>query len=168
MLKLCAAQLCQYYPCSRTPRSVEDDVNSDRKKEGVRCAWIDIGGGTGENVEKMNAYMPISNFSRIYVVDITPSLCRVAEERFKRLGWTNVRVLCMDAAKFQIPEEDGPETLEIALITMSYSLSMMESVYPLIDRLSQIISPTGIFGWSFKRRCGGRVAPWTDFSNPQA
>ncbi|KAJ3030274.1 hypothetical protein HDV00_008989 [Rhizophlyctis rosea] len=145
MLKLCAAQLCQYYECNRNT-ATSQTAKPNTEKDERRCAWIDIGGGTGENVEKMNKYMPISNFFRIYVVDITPSLCRVAEERFKRLGWDNVRVLCMDAAKFQIPEEDGPETLEIALITMSYSLSMMESVYPLIDRLAQIISPTGIFG----------------------
>ncbi|KAJ3029553.1 hypothetical protein HK097_005778, partial [Rhizophlyctis rosea] len=96
----------------------------------------------------MNAHFPISVFSRIYVVDITPSLCRVAEERFKRLGWANVRVLCMDAARFSIPEEDEAEGMEIALITMSYSLSMVESqsVWGLVERLWGVLSPTGIFG----------------------
>ncbi|KAI8839245.1 hypothetical protein BC829DRAFT_426120 [Chytridium lagenaria] len=69
-------------------------------------------------------FSPSRNFDRVYLVDITPSLCKVAEERFKRLGWTNVKVVCMDATKFAIPKEDG-EDIEIALITMSYSLSMM-------------------------------------------
>ncbi|KAJ3325836.1 hypothetical protein HDU76_013059, partial [Blyttiomyces sp. JEL0837] len=112
-----------------------------------RYAWIDIGGGTGSNIELMNTFFPIRNFDKVYLVDITPSLCKVAEERFKRLGWTNVKVVCMDATKFAIPKEDGDD-LEIALITMSYSLSMMESFYPLIDRLVNVLSPTGIFGVS--------------------
>ena len=102
--------------------------------------------GTGENIERMNAFFPIRNFDKVYVVDITPSLCKVAEERFKRLGWTNVVVLCMDASIFEIPEQDFPETLEISLVTLSYSLSMMESFYPLIDRLTKILSPAGIIG----------------------
>ena len=94
----------------------------------------------------MNQFFPVRNFDRVYVVDITPSLCKVAEERFKRLGWTNVTVLCMDASKFEIPQDDFPETLEIALVTLSYSLSMMESFYPLVDRLTQVLSPAGIIG----------------------
>jgi betaine lipid synthase len=95
----------------------------------------------------MNSFFPISNFERVYLVDITPSLCQVARQRFARLGWKNVKVLCMDAAKFQIPEEDG-EDLDIALITMSYSLTMIETsyCYPIIDRLCQVLAPTGIFG----------------------
>ncbi|KAJ3286864.1 hypothetical protein HK104_008851 [Borealophlyctis nickersoniae] len=159
MLKLCAAQLRQYYPCDFTCGETQVESPLDPPPvpsprlgptpptvQEKRFAWIDIGGGTGENIERMNAYFPICNFSRVYVVDITPSLCEIARKRFERLGWTNVRVLCMDACKFDIPKEDGPEDLEIALITMSYSLSMMESFYPLIDRLSEVLSPTGIFG----------------------
>lgn len=77
---------------------------------------------TGENVELMNEYYPVSNFDVVYMVDITPSLCEVARQRFSRLGWDNVKVLCMDAGKFQIPKEDGgQEGVEVALITMSYS-----------------------------------------------
>ncbi|KAJ3277247.1 hypothetical protein HK104_003516, partial [Borealophlyctis nickersoniae] len=164
MLKLCGAQLRQYYPChfannfepGKSGKTVNDPsylpspplspsflAGADK-----RFAWVDIGGGTGENIERMNAFFPVRNFDRIYLVDITPSLCEVARQRFQRLGWTNVRVLCMDATKFEIPKEDGPEDLDIALVTMSYSLSMMESFYPLIDRLEQVLSPSGIFGVS--------------------
>ncbi|KAJ3059263.1 hypothetical protein HK102_010082, partial [Quaeritorhiza haematococci] len=96
----------------------------------------------------MNQFFPITNFDRVYVVDITPSLCEVARKRFQRLGWTNVKVLCLDATKFEIPAEDGPEDLDIALITMSYSLSMIEGFYPIVDRFSEILSPTGIIGIS--------------------
>ncbi|KNC96236.1 uncharacterized protein SPPG_08390 [Spizellomyces punctatus DAOM BR117] len=161
MLRLCGAQLQQVYPAasendvaaktelfSKQPSVLPSPPSSPTfpNAPSKRTAWIDVGGGTGENIEKMNATFPISNFTRVYLVDITPSLCEVARQRFQRLGWNNVRVLCMDASKFAIPEEDGPEDLEIALITMSYSLSMIETFYPLIDRLAQVLSPNGIFG----------------------
>ncbi len=86
----------------------------------------------------MNEYYPVSNFDVVYMVcfnlglvssdsltnilfqvDITPSLCEIARQRFERLGWTNVRVLCMDAGKFAVPKEDGE--VVVALVTMSYS-----------------------------------------------
>ncbi|KAJ3110904.1 hypothetical protein HDU96_006157 [Phlyctochytrium bullatum] len=163
MLKLCAAQLAQFYPVRFAndfePGKVGETVSdpsvlpspplspSFLTANSKRYAWVDIGGGTGANIEMMNQFFPIRNFDKVYLVDITPSLCKVAEERFKRLGWTNVTVVCMDATKFAIPKEDG-EDLEIALITMSYSLSMMESFYALVDRLTSVLSPTGIFGVS--------------------
>ncbi|KAI9009269.1 hypothetical protein DFJ74DRAFT_687526 [Hyaloraphidium curvatum] len=112
-----------------------------------KIVWLEIGGGTGENVEIMNEFYPVSNFDVVYMVDITPSLCEIAKQRFRRLGWDNVRVLCMDAAKFAIPKEDGgPEGVDVALVTMSYSLSMMENIYPVVDRLSDVLSSTGIVG----------------------
>ncbi|KAJ8325931.1 hypothetical protein QVD99_004097 [Batrachochytrium dendrobatidis] len=163
MLKLCAAQLRQVYPClyvndfqvGRSGETVTDPASlpspplSPSYLAGLdrRFAWVDIGGGTGENIERMNQFFPIRNFDKVYLVDITPSLCEVARKRFARLGWTNVTVLCMDAAKFAIPKEDGVD-MDIALITMSYSLSMIEIYYPIIDRISEILAPTGIFGIS--------------------
>ncbi|KAF0711196.1 hypothetical protein AaE_012253 [Aphanomyces astaci] len=135
MLKLCAAQLSQFYPV-RQP-TVSSDSNGDvmmsprypPRGANRRFAWIDIGGGTGENIERMNQFFPIANFDKVYLVDITPSLCEVARKRFERLGWANVTVLCMDATKFTVPEEDGGgDDMEIALITLSYSLSAQKNV----------------------------------------
>ena len=154
MLKLCAAQLRQVYPC-QMPMFQGDrfGFNSISPPSsplylsmiGKQFAWIDVGGGTGENIERMNQYFPISNFEHVYMVDITPSLCEIARKRFEKLGWSNVKVLCMDASKFEIPMEDGDD-LDIALITMSYSLTMVENYYPIIDHLQKLLAPTGIFG----------------------
>ena len=167
MLKLCAAQLRQVYPMANQPPRIKGDrysgittADADNGPvspplsptflscAGKRFAWVDVGGGTGENIERMNTYFPISNFERVYLVDITPSLCEIAKKRFERLGWKNVKVLCMDASKFSIPKEDGGDDIDIALITMSYSLTMIETTfcYPIIDRLAQVLAPTGIFG----------------------
>jgi betaine lipid synthase len=93
----------------------------------------------------MNEYIPISSFHTVYLVDITPSLCEVAQKRFDKLGWTNVKVLCLDALEFVLEEED--EDIEIGLVTMSYSLSMMQSPYPIIDKIcDDMLSPRGIIG----------------------
>ena len=91
-------------------------------------------------------------FKTVYLVDFSPSLCEVARKRFARLGWDNVKVICMDARKFRledyedVDEEEsgygsGPSSPSVSswweekkpglrhtgaeLITMSYSLSMM-------------------------------------------
>ena len=92
----------------------------------------------------MGAFVPVESFfSHVYVVDLSPSLCDVARQRFARLGWKNVTVVCQDARKFRLPNgEKGVMKLsqsEIGsypaaagvsqgaadLVTMSYSLSMI-------------------------------------------
>ncbi|KAM6532159.1 hypothetical protein FSOLCH5_001589 [Fusarium solani] len=90
--------------------------------------WVDIGGGTGFNIEAMAAFVD------------------VARKRFERLGWKNVKVVCEDARKFRLEDyESGMTSKSIPprspalsyfdkprpdfggadLITMSYSLSMI-------------------------------------------
>lgn len=102
----------------------------------------------------MSAYVDVPRFfSRVYLVDFSPSLCKVARKRFERLGWSNVTVVCDDARNFRLEdyEDDVPSLATPGrspslgyfsqkpaehggadLITMSYSLSMIVScVLPL-------------------------------------
>ncbi|KAJ1663753.1 hypothetical protein IW140_004645 [Coemansia sp. RSA 1813] len=132
MLRLCAAEL------EHTAKRVGDS--------GSGLVWVDVGGGTGWNIEKMDALFGISNFDRVYLVDLCEPLCRVAEQRFKAKGWTNVIVVCQPASSFTLP---GIPSLEGSadLVTMSYSLSMLDSFYPVVERLASILKPrTGILG----------------------
>lgn len=78
--------------------------------------WVDLGGGTAENVDLMSEYMDLKSFDKIYVVDITPSLCEVARQKVKARGWTNVTIVEGDACTFK-PDEKA------TLVTFSYSLS---------------------------------------------
>lgn len=83
----------------------------------------------------------------MYVVDITPSLCQVAVERFKRLGWQNVKVQCVDALEFQMDEEDQlTDGVEIGLVTMSYSLSMFPQPYAIVDKCRSLLTDQGLMG----------------------
>lgn len=83
----------------------------------------------------MNRFVNVPEFfSSVYLVDFSPSLCEVARQRFQRLGWKNVRVVCQDARKFRIEDHEasGPKGWNQAvgadLLTMSYSLSMIVSL----------------------------------------
>lgn len=81
----------------------------------------------------MNAFVPVESFfSRVYLVDLSPSLCDVARQRFERLGWKNVSVFCQDVRSFRLPEENLDPRTKVSTngtgadtVTMSYSLSMI-------------------------------------------
>ncbi|OAQ79360.1 betaine lipid synthase [Purpureocillium lilacinum] len=133
-----------------------------------RRIWVDIGGGTGWNIEAMAQFVNVPEFfSSVYLVDFSPSLCEVARKRFQRLGWNNVTVVCEDARKFRLEDyESGmpvvqnplrspmlsyfkqqrPEHGGADLVTMSYSLSMIPDYYSVIDSTTSLLSPHGIMG----------------------
>ncbi|KAG0642618.1 hypothetical protein HOY80DRAFT_1014441 [Tuber brumale] len=117
------------------------------KKGGRKAVWVDIGGGTGfstgligvrYNIETLNKYLSVQGFfSKVYLVDLSPSLCDVARERFGKLGWGNVEVVCMDARVFRLEEKAD-------WISMSYSLSMIPDFYSVVDSLLSLLSSEGI------------------------
>ncbi|PAV19458.1 S-adenosyl-L-methionine-dependent methyltransferase [Pyrrhoderma noxium] len=118
-----------------------------RSKESRRLVWVDIGGGTGYNIEAMDEFLPIQTFDAIYLVDICEPLLEIARQRFATRGWTNVHVICDDAAKFILPEEDWHENGEasISFATFSYSLSMIPDFFTVLDRVYHLLVPeTGI------------------------
>ncbi|KAJ2339058.1 hypothetical protein GGH92_006883, partial [Coemansia sp. RSA 2673] len=86
MLRLCAAEL------------------KKRSNNGAKPTWIDLGGGTGWNIEQMDLLYGLSNFEQVYLVDLCRPLCKVAEQRFQAKGWKNVKVICQDALSFVLPE----------------------------------------------------------------
>lgn len=111
-------------------------ANLDKKKDLI---WVDVGGGTGWNVEYMNNILNLSTkFKAVYIVDLSPSLLSVAKERFKKLGIKNVHCILEDACTFQIPYDS------IDLITMSYSLSMIPTFHSAIDHLQQLLDKNGV------------------------
>ncbi|KAK4242708.1 hypothetical protein C8A03DRAFT_29139 [Achaetomium macrosporum] len=154
MLALAAAQL--------RFKAEKQDGGAGRKR-----IWVDVGGGTGWNIEAMSEFVNVPEFfSSVYLVDYSPSLCEVARKRFARLGWTNVKVICEDARKFRLEDyESGlsaggttptrssssyftprPDHGGADLVTMSYSLSMIPDFYSVIDSLMSLLSPEGIMG----------------------
>ncbi|KAI0699007.1 hypothetical protein BC835DRAFT_1268331, partial [Cytidiella melzeri] len=110
--------------------------------------WVDIGGGTGFNIEEMDKYFPIREFDTVYIIDLCEPLLDVARRRFAARGWKNVHVLCQDATFFSLPQwEQGISARgAVSLFTLSYSLSMIPSYFALLDRIDELLDPAGLLG----------------------
>jgi betaine lipid synthase len=111
----------------------------EKKRHHNNLVWIDLGGGTGSNVEIMDELFDISHFKKIYIVDLCPSLCKIAEQRKKEKGWDNVEVVCADACTFT-------SDIHADLVTFSYSLSMIPEYLDAIDNASKLLKECGIVG----------------------
>lgn len=110
----------------------------EHKTQGM--IWVDIGGGTGENVLYMSQYMDLERFKAIYIVDLCEPLCKVATKKIEEQGWTNVHVVQHDACKFDLEEGSAD------LITFSYSLSMIPAFHEAVDRSLAYLAEEGLFG----------------------
>ena len=129
--------------------------------------WVDIGGGTGWNIEQMQQQLDVPTyFHAVYLVDLSTSLCEIARQRFSRLGWKNVHVVCQDARTFRLADfeagldeakrdfsigrpaydEDTQDLVGADVLTMSYSLSMIPEFHSAIDSVSNLLAPQGIIG----------------------
>lgn len=116
-------------------------ANKSENSKGKKLVWVDIGGGTGLNIEKMdkNVAKLKDSFEAVYLVDLSTSLCEVAKERVAKYGWKNVHVICGDACDFELPHKN------VDLITFSYSLSMIPLYHSAIDHAETLLNPdTGI------------------------
>ena len=100
--------------------------------------WVDLGAGTGENAENWGPR--ISNFSQAYLVDLSSSLLKVADERIKTRGWQNVKTVHADATQFVPPEG------QVDLVTCSYSLTMIPDWFAAIDHAKRLLKPGGVIG----------------------
>ena len=99
---------------------------------------VDMGGGTGSNIEALGA--KINLLKSVTVVDLCPSLLKVAQKRIQQKGWSNVFPIQDDATTFQ------PETPNVDLITFSYSLTMIPNWFQAINHAIKLLKPGGILG----------------------
>jgi S-adenosylmethionine-diacylgycerolhomoserine-N-methlytransferase len=100
--------------------------------------WVDLGAGTGENAE--NWGQRLSEFSRGYLVDLSSSLLKIADQRIQARGWSNVQTVHGDATQF-VPPEGAAD-----VVTCSYSLTMIPDWFLAIDQARRMLKPGGIFG----------------------
>lgn len=101
--------------------------------------WVDVGGGTGSNLEYLGD--SIKQLKLAFVVDLTPSLLKVADERILQRGWTNVKTLHADATTLVLPEEQQAD-----VVTFSYSLTMIPDWFAAIDAAWRMLKPGGLIG----------------------
>ena len=111
------------------------------------AVWVDLGGGTGANIEVLGDR--IASMKKIYIVDIATSLLEVAEKRVKARGWTNVEIRNENALTFT-PDEGYAD-----VVTMSYSPTMIPDWFLAFDNAFRILKPGGVIGivdWYVSRK----------------
>jgi S-adenosylmethionine-diacylgycerolhomoserine-N-methlytransferase len=82
----------------------------------------------------------LTDFDRVYVVDLSTSLLRIADERIAARGWDNVETVEADATTWRPP--DGP----VRLVTFSYSLTMIPDWFAAIEHAWDLLEPGGHIG----------------------
>ena len=103
-----------------------------------RGTWIDMGGGTGANLDYLGERL--AALSKVYVLDLSPSLLEVAKKRIAARGWTNVETVEADATTFQ------PAAGPVDVVTFSYSLTMIPDWFAAIENALAILKPGGLIG----------------------
>jgi S-adenosylmethionine-diacylgycerolhomoserine-N-methlytransferase len=102
--------------------------------------WVDMGGGTGFNIEYMAKLGRLKCYTKVHLVDLTPSLLEIAVRRIKENGWTNVEIIEADATSWQ------PREQKIDLVTFSYSLTMIPDWFLAIENAKKILKVDGHIG----------------------
>jgi S-adenosylmethionine-diacylgycerolhomoserine-N-methlytransferase len=100
--------------------------------------WIDMGGGTGQNVEFVGDRL--KTLRKVYIVDLASSLLEVAQKRVRERGWTNVEPVTADATTF------APAEGQVDVVTFSYSLTMIPDWFAALDRAYELLKPGGHLG----------------------
>ncbi len=99
--------------------------------------WVELGGGTASNLEHLGPRL--ASLRQLHVVDLSPSLLRVAESRCQRHGWGNVALHERDATTFTLPEL-------VDVVTFSYSLTMIPDWFAALDNARRLLKPGGVIG----------------------
>ena len=100
--------------------------------------WVDMGGGTGANIENFGDAINLP--SKIYLVDLSSSLLKVANDRFTKRGWTNAETVEADATQYCPPEGYAD------VVTFSYSLTMIPDWFAAIENAYRMLRPGGTIG----------------------
>ena len=95
---------------------------------------IEMGCGTGYNLRSL--VKKVGSSGRVYGVDCSESMLRIAREKVKKQGWKNVSL-----AKSLVEEYSPPENAHVVLF--SYSLSMIVEWEKALDRAISAIEKDG-------------------------
>lgn len=129
-------------------------------REPDRAVWVDLGGGTGANLEYFGERL--SRLQQVLIVDLAPSLLAVAKQRIQAGGWTNVHAVEADATNFQPPDQPAD------VVTFSYSLTMIPDWFAALENAWAMLRPGGLLGVvdfyvarKFPREADRRHSWWT-------
>ena len=106
--------------------------------------WVDVGGGTARNLEYFTVETLRGNFSKIYIVDISPSLLEVARQRVAAMGLQDM----VEVVECDFTDASALSSLPAMgcadVITFSYSLSMIPKQQAAMTSASKLLKKGGI------------------------
>jgi S-adenosylmethionine-diacylgycerolhomoserine-N-methlytransferase len=103
------------------------------------CHLIELGGGTGRNLEYFGDER-LARAGQVEIVDLCPSLLTVARERIAARGWRNVSAIEADACTWR--SQHGLADI----VYCSYSLTMIPDWFAAIDNALRLLKPGGVLG----------------------
>jgi SAM-dependent methyltransferase len=113
---------------------------------------LDVGCGTGPNFESL--VDAVGPEGRVVGVDFSPRMVHQAERRISEHGWTNVEVVCADAARAPIQAEAYDAALA------AWSLSAIADTGRAVETVYAALRPAGrIFVADLRLVPEGRAAP---------
>ena len=89
-------------------------------------------------MEVMHHMGKLSQFSKVYIVDLSSSLLEIARRRKEKYGWKNVEIVEGDATTF-----NPPEAGKVDVITFSYSLTMIPDWFLALEHAKELLKPKG-------------------------
>lgn len=98
---------------------------------------VEMGAGTGQNLEFLGERVRLPR--KIYLVDLSASLLKVADQRIRDRGWRHVETVHADATTF-FPTEP------VDVVTFSYSLTMIPSWFAAIEHAQAMLKTGGTIG----------------------
>eukprot|EP00215_Chloropicon_roscoffensis_P010383 CAMPEP_0196643582 /NCGR_PEP_ID=MMETSP1085-20130531/6007_1 /TAXON_ID=41879 ORGANISM="Pycnococcus sp, Strain CCMP1998" /NCGR_SAMPLE_ID=MMETSP1085 /ASSEMBLY_ACC=CAM_ASM_000807 /LENGTH=258 /DNA_ID=CAMNT_0041973067 /DNA_START=27 /DNA_END=803 /DNA_ORIENTATION=+ len=106
------------------------------------CVWVDLGGGTASNVEFFGKSVMTDWFKSVHVVDLTPSLVRVAKKRVEDNNWGGkVNIILGDATD---PNLEGlPPSGSCDVVSISYAVTMIPNWRDVLKNAHRLLKPGG-------------------------
>jgi len=95
---------------------------------------VDIGCGTGLNFPLL--YREITSTGRIIAVDISEAMLAQAQQAITANQWTNVQLVCADAAQFEFPSR-------VDAIVSAYTLTLVPDCGKVISNAFAALTPGG-------------------------
>lgn len=116
-----------------------EELYQQLAREASGGVWADLGGGTGSNLECVGE--KLKEMEQVYVVDLSPSLLKVAQQRIAQHNWHNVQTLEADVTMLSLP---GGRAADV--VTFSYSLTMIPDWFTAVDHAWHLLRPSGLIG----------------------
>lgn len=100
--------------------------------------WVDVGGGTGRTLELLGP--DIRRLKTVVLIDLSPSLLRVARLRLAHLGLHHVSLVRADATAPFVRAGAAD------VVTFSYALTMIPDWYAALEQARTALKPGGTVG----------------------